>query len=73
MMYVHPRKLARSVAHNQFKLLGFDNVDKKFPFRGGIAPSYFSTHWYKQIRDYTIVWDMKNKCPEVVKKCRVSL
>jgi hypothetical protein len=60
--HASPRKLARSVAHNQFKILGFDNVDKPFIYRGHLAPSYFASHWRKQVFNNHIQWDKsKNK------------
>ena len=64
---VHPRKLARSIAHNQFKLLGYDNVDKPFFYRGHLAPSYFSTHWRTQVSNNKIIWDNKKKAPVIIK------
>ena len=44
-VHVKPRKLARSVAHSEFKKQGYDNVDKPFFYKGHFAPSYFATHW----------------------------
>ena len=65
--HASPRKLARSVAHSQFAIQGFDNVDKPFLYKGHIAPSYFSTHWCEQVGKFHTILDVKSNKPKVIK------
>jgi hypothetical protein len=65
--HASPRKLARSVAHSQFAIQGFDNVDKPFLYKGHIAPSYFSTHWCEQVSKFHTILDVKSNKPKVIK------
>lgn len=48
-VHVHPRTLARKVAHANMKKTGTGNVNRKFMYKGAIFPSYFSTHWRDRI------------------------
>lgn len=50
-MHCHPRTLARKIAHEKFKNKGYDNVNKKFVYKGNIFSSYFATHWRGIISD----------------------
>jgi hypothetical protein len=47
--HIHPRSMARYIAHVKFKSEGFDNVNKRFYYRGRRVPSYFATHWRDKV------------------------
>ena len=51
MTKIHPRHLARNIAHVYFMKNVNSNVNRKFYYNGQVFPSYFSTHWREVIID----------------------
>lgn len=57
---MHPRKLARSIAHAQIDAAGYTDANRPIKINGSVFPSFFSRHW-KEIATNAVTKSRKRR------------